>query len=224
MQENKTSSKISVIRRLPIVEITTGRNMGTIGEVVVNPVLQDIYLIVDNGNLWTREVLNSRDISGIGRDYVLIRNGDVITEVGKNPDLTEELKSYFPVLGLPVISTHGNALGTVVDFELHERHGELFNIELENGYCFSGSQIVSVCRKFIFIDADEDAESGSTSADLKADTVRKTSSGPEGLKLTREIHSTDGTFSIPAGTVLTDDIIREADKHGMLADAAMYAE
>lgn len=240
MQEQReVSRRISVLRDLPIVEIKTGSTAGRIKEVIVNPLLQDIYLVIGTGSIWSRRVLNSRDVIGIGRDYLLIRSADDVRDIEEDSEKESELDEYFPIIGITAIDIHGNELGHVIDFELHEKQGELFNIELAGGHIFSGSQIVSVCSKYIFIEADASQEYNMPSvpkreaaSDEAADENenRKLTEEPEdssgllpaGLRVTKELHSDDGEYTIKPGTVLTDEIIREADHHNMLAEVALH--
>ncbi|MDD3360436.1 MAG: hypothetical protein PHW34_02025 [Hespellia sp.] len=238
-QQLKTFSEII---KLPVVEMKTGKNEGKTKQIIINPEQKQLYLVLESEKINETRLLNCAEIGSIGEDYLLIRDESCIHAVSEEPELSEEIQTYFSVCGLKAVSVTGNTLGVIEDFEVDYKNGRMGNIMLDNGQSFDSARISELCELYAFIDIEKIASRPqSQTAERHSDIIAihslptpekseldteeaLTLADMEDMKMTESVQSKDGAFFVEKGTILTSEIVKEAEAHDALVDVAMHAE
>lgn len=208
------------ILRLPIVELREGKEKGRASDIVLSPDSRKVYFIIIGKRARQILMLNASDIIGMGEDFMLIRDEGVIHAAE-----TEEEKMILDrgvsLLDIMAVSATGDKIGKVKDFTLDEEK-RIQELVLENGESVEAGKIISLCEEYIFI-----GEEGDKDRIVREKITYTKPSGtisPLGLKLTRQVRSADGAFVAEEGSVISSELLEQAERHGVLVELAMYAE
>lgn len=214
----------STVKQLPIVSVAEGEEIAAVRSLLVNRKSKKIqYLDVGlNGKGIVPTVLPFEDIIGIGADYIIIKAVSNISRTSDDKSLAASLEDCLLLEGRTVLSSTGDILGTVSDYEIDETSGEIEKLLLENGEEVVGNTIVTLSAQFILADITGNTRGvPGTVEEIASQLDEGSLAYLEGKTVSSTIRSEDGTFSIEEGTVLTVELISEAERHGLLLELTM---
>lgn len=238
----------TTILTLPIVEIAEGRKEGMAYDIILDSVTKEVYLLMEGERPGISRILNMKKITGIGKNYILVPDRETIRNQNEEEEVMKILENCFSLLEVDVVNVDGTFIGRISDFGLEEKKGEIVELILDDGTCVKGSEIVSVCEKIVFVNTSERGTKKEKTAGPALEIVESSSESeyskildeidyldeeeqqesksdsPEGLVLTTDVRSMDGKFTVAKGTVVTEELMKEAEEHDALVTLAMYAE
>lgn len=219
-------SRATEVLALPIVDIRKGSHKGVAKNILLNPETGELHLTLEKEHPGEVELLGVTDITGVGENYLLIPSQEVLKGLYTHEEVLSILKSSFVLLGVEVVDQVGNQLGEISDFTLGEGRG-IGSIFLDSGQEIEGGHILSVCPDIVFVDIRE----GSKEVEIIQKDTQNTKiekqeeqSLPIGLVLKEDIRSADGEFQLKKGSVITEEVMEEAEAHDALLLLALHAE
>jgi len=119
---------------LPVVEKETGKQLGTIQEIVFNlkQAIVEIMIITDADWFVGRKGIYFEDLFRIGRDAVMVRNRRLVCEVKEEEPL---LHPWYvrDLQNKEIITETGLTLGNLADVFYNQVDGEIQRYELSDG-------------------------------------------------------------------------------------------
>lgn len=181
--------KTQQILGLPVIEISTGNQVGNVSAVVINPDQGVVeYLLLDREK-WYGEMrsLPYRSVLGVGEFAVTIQEGGDVFPVSDNPGLATILEKSVHVVKAGVMTRSGQYIGTVTEYAVDEQSGRILGCEVnsEDGGVFvvPGEKVITYGSKFLVI---EDGYEGYAVKELTeakpAEAVKNTARPPQPLK------------------------------------------
>lgn len=150
--------KTQQVLGLPVIEISSGEQMGSVSGIVVNPEQGQVEcLLLDRVN-WYGEMraLSFGSVLGIGEFAVTISQGNEVFPVSSREDLVAILERDIQVIKAGVMTKSGKFIGNVTEFEIDEANGKILNCEIlaEDGGSFvvSGSKVLTFGAKFLVLE------------------------------------------------------------------------
>jgi uncharacterized protein YrrD len=132
------------LRGVAIVDVTGGRRLGRIEEVVVSPDdLRLLGFVIKEGNLLKQRelIIRAGHVRSIGADAVTVE-GDVAQDASQQDEAFAEARSGSrPVLGAKAVTEDGTALGEIDDLSLDESEMRVAAVTLRGGLMGSGDAI-----------------------------------------------------------------------------------
>jgi len=126
--------KLRDLLGLPVLETGNGTQIGEVQEVVVEIDQATVRgIIVTNANWFSNEQgIEFHDVYSIGRDAVMVRNGDVIQEASS---FTSSGRVYRlqELLDKPIFTEAGFQLGILVDLGFDNITGEIKTYQVSDG-------------------------------------------------------------------------------------------
>jgi uncharacterized protein YrrD len=115
----------------PVAERRTGKDMGRIKDLIVDPTGQEVTAIVlSYGLLRGPRVVLWSSVQAFGPDSVVINAPKSLIWASKEPDVRAVLAKKRPVKGLKLVTTRGHRLGRISDFAFDESTGDVTGYEL----------------------------------------------------------------------------------------------
>ena len=210
----KTSSFIS---KLPIVSVNEGEQIVTIKSLVVSRASKKVeYFTVDGccGSI-VPLMLSFKDVIGIGNDYVVVQSAKSIKKLYDNQEFIAAAEEGVVLIGASVMSTAGDMLEKVVDYVIDEKTGVIQTLTLGNDQEIAGDKLVSISAKFIVVDLDAAAPE-EPAAELDENVAFLV-----GKVVNSDVASGDGRLTIEAGTILTAELVAQAEKRDMMLQLTM---
>ena len=150
--------KTQQVLGLPVIEISTGEQLGSISGIVVNPDQGKVECLLLDRDKWYGEMraLPFGAVLGIGEFAITIsQKGDVST-VSDRAEFVSILEKNIQVVKAAVMTRSGQYVGTVTDFVLDEQSGKILGCEVlteEGGsYVVQGDKVVTYGSKFLVIE------------------------------------------------------------------------
>lgn len=233
-------NKATYLLTLPIVEIEKGSNLGRATGVLLNSITKKVYLTMENGHPGQAKIIDTADIIGVGEQYLLIQDEKVLKGVFEDESIPKMLEDCYLLLGVEVIDASGTSLGKVEDL-VFDKEYNILSLILDNQQEVKAESILSVCPGRIFVNLDKREIKGKEveKKELKEDISLESQEGKVvkseeeskkannhsylGLKVGKTVTSEDGTFQAKQGTVITEELMQEAERHDLLLNIAMYA-
>ncbi len=209
----------SFISKLPIVSINEGQQIVTIQSPVVSRSSKKVeYFTVAGGSASiVPHMLSIQDVVGIGNDYVVIQSAASIKKLYDSKELIAAAEDGLLIVGASVMSTAGDILDKVADYIIDEKSGAISSLILGNDQEIAGDKLVSISAKFIVVNLSEpSAPEAEEEAVEEAEEEDENVAFLMGKVVNSDVTSEDGSFTIPAGSVLTGELIAEAEKRGMM--------
>ncbi|HMM30394.1 MAG TPA: PRC-barrel domain-containing protein [Clostridia bacterium] len=200
--------KSSEVLGLKVMGIKEGRESGIVQDIMINASAKSAeYLILKNSAGYEFRAINLGDVVGIGVNYVVTGTVENAKKLYESAEILRTIEKGFFMLGSTVLSSTGNILGTVKDFAFDEKTGLISVINLDNGAEFALAQVASLAGNVVFIDqnADEAPRTSRVNQESKQFLLGKT--------LQNDVGSDDGEFFAAKGTVLTEEVLDEAELH-----------
>ncbi|NND74289.1 MAG: PRC-barrel domain containing protein [Ilumatobacter sp.] len=111
--------RASEVGKLPVVTIDGGEDAAEIKDVVYDASRHHLVGFTLNKRGWFRgtmkETLATENVAGIGPDAVMIESDACLNAADSAPEQLDRTGENYSVIGVPVVSSGGAALGTVVD-------------------------------------------------------------------------------------------------------------
>ena len=210
----------STIKKLPIVGMAEGEQIAVIDSILVNRQTKNVaYLSVDHGVPdMIPSLLPFRDIVGVGNDFIVVQSKDSFIKAN-------DAEECLLLTGTTVLSSAGDIIANVTDYEMDEKTGTIEKLLLDNGQEIPGSRLVTLSKTYIFADMDGTmaamptmtAPAAPEPAAVEADGLDEgTIDYLMGKTVRSDLRSDDGGFTVSAGTVITRELILEAQRHDAL--------
>lgn len=200
--------KSSEVLGLKVMGIREGRESGIVQDIMINAGAKSAeYLILKNSAGYEFRAINLGDVVGIGVNYVVTGTVENAKKLYESAEILKVIEKGFFMLGSTVLSSAGNILGTVKDFSFEEKTGSLNTIYLDNGAEFAIAQVASLAGNVVFIDQ------GSVDAPRTSRVNEESKQFLLGKTLQNDVGSDDGEFFAAKGTVLTLEVLDEAERH-----------
>ena len=212
----------STVAKLSIVSINEGEQVAVVQNLLVNRKSKKVeYLsVVHSGSDALPALLSFKDIMGIGKDYIIIKSADDIKVINDDKSLVPGAKDCLLLTGIRVLSSAGNIIGTITDYVIDEKSGEIEKLLLDDDQEIDGNKLLTLSAKFVL--ADIDGETGDTlDTEAEVGLDEESIAYLVGKTVNADITSEDGEFFITKGTVLTGELIEEAAKHDALLRLTM---
>lgn len=212
--------KSTEVLGLKVIGIKEGIDKGVIQDMIIDAEGKKIsHLILKDSRGYGFYGLALADVLGIGADYAIIPTLSCIGKLYESGDLLQAVENGFYLLGATALSSGGDIIGTVEEFGFAPKGGKIESIKLDNGSEYTADQIAALAGSTVFLNlGDEKIELGAKKDPaipedgIEADSIRFLMN--KTLKTTAS--SEDGAFTVEAGTLLTEDVLKEAAKHDAL--------
>ena len=199
---------------LKVIGVKEGTDKGVIQDIVIDAEAKKVScLILKDSRGYGFYGLSFVDIQGIGADYVITPTISSIRKLYESKELLEVIEKGFYLLGAAALSSEGDIVGVVKDFGFSPKTGALEKLMLDNGAEYLADKIRALAGSTVFLnlgetDFDPDEPKGGIEADSFRFLLNKT--------LKNTVKSEDGKFVAEAGTLLGEEVLREAGKHDAL--------
>ncbi|MDL2220733.1 PRC-barrel domain-containing protein [Eubacteriales bacterium OttesenSCG-928-N14] len=227
----------STVARLPIVGVNEGEQIATVKDFLVNRKTKKVeFITVQPGGAIFPSSLAYKDIVGVGNDYIVTKSADYLKKTYDNRNLIAQMEECLLLDGRTVLSSAGDVLGEIADFAFDEKSGDIVSLTLTNGQEVDGKKLVTLAQQFVMTSEEGAPVQAATPAapapepepEVAAEPESKLDEGSlaylDGKKVTEDVTSDDGEFTVKKGTVLNKAMIEEADKHNALLALTMVVE
>lgn len=210
----------SFVQNLQVVSIREGQVSGKPQSLLVNPDTKKVeYLVLKDVNADGVAMLSMQNVVSIGEDFIVINALADIKKAYQSRVYFEALDRGFSLLGIRVLAVSGDIMGAVTDYEFDTKTGEIHSISSDDT-TFTGEQITMITKNMIFVNTD------GTPIELPKDDEgidNESVSYLLGKTLTANVTDESGNIVAIEGTVITQEIIREAQKYDALVQLTMNA-
>jgi len=140
--------KATATKGLPIMEIADGSTVGKVDKIIVQPRAKTVVYFTVRDNT----VVRLSDCVGVGNDCVVIRSVDSVNKVFEEREIAETMDFGMDLFGMRAMSSAGNIIGNVVDFDYNRRSGELGTVWFDNGSQAANANILSINKGLMFVE------------------------------------------------------------------------
>jgi uncharacterized protein YrrD len=207
----------STVVKLPVVGIKEGEQIAFVKNLLVNPKSKKVeYLSVEHaGTAIIPSLISFKDILGIGQDYIVVQSAECIKKVYDSKPLIAAAEESLMLLGTQVLNFAGDILDAVSDYGIDEKTGSIEKLFLQNAQEIDGASLVTLSAKFAVVDTEKSVSSAANTLD------EATIAYLLDKKVKSEVKSEDGSFVIQKDTVLTQELIEQAEQQGVLLQLTM---
>lgn len=150
--------KTQQILSLPVIEISSGNQLGKVSGIGVNPDQGSVECLLINGESWYSEmrVIPFAAIQGVGQSAVTIMNLSDVFPVSKRPDLVSVLEKNVVIINAGVMSRTGTMVGKVSEYMIDNQSGLIRGCEIvsEDGrnFIIPGEKVLTYGSKYLVIE------------------------------------------------------------------------
>ncbi len=150
------NEKLSRIVGLRLLAIKEGVECGAIREVVMDVDKKSVeYLVLDTGKgCFGFCVLPNSKIAGMGKDFAITSSSEHVISIWKEEEAMQLAYTDSDLIGARVVSSAGDVIGKIVDFEFQLVEGLIEKYIMEDGGVLPKESIVTLSRGIVFIDSD----------------------------------------------------------------------
>lgn len=147
---------------LPVIDISSGSQLGMVTGVVVSPEQGGIECLLLSSLNWYEEMraLPFGDVLGIGEFAVTILNGDGVYRISSSPELITLLERGIQVIKAGVMTKSGKYIGTVTEYAIDELSGKIIgcHVTTEDGkeIVVPGEKAITFGAKYIVIEDEHE--------------------------------------------------------------------
>ncbi|MCL5058218.1 MAG: PRC-barrel domain-containing protein [Actinobacteria bacterium] len=177
--------KTQQVLGLPVIEISSGEQMGSVSGIVVSPDQGKVeYLLLDRLS-WYGDLraIPFEAVLGIGEFAVTVSKGDEVFPVSAKADLVSLLERNVQVIKAGVMTKSGKYVGTVSEFTLDSRTGKILGCEIVTedggGFVAPGEKVITFGAKFLVV---EDGYEDYSENDLNKSKAAPAEKKPEPVK------------------------------------------
>lgn len=149
--------KISIdIIGLPIIGIAEGKELGTVKNLLINPIDGTVTILIDDNKwYWGAKFLPLSVVTGVGEDAIIIENSDAILTMADAPEFEELIVADLKVIGTKVLTKNGRIQGKVTEIildntgkiiacKIEDTNGKTSSIETQRILTF-GKDVLIIC-------------------------------------------------------------------------------
>jgi uncharacterized protein YrrD len=141
---------------LPIISIVEGKELGTVKNLIINPVDGSVTILIDDTKwYWGAKFLPLSAVTGLGEYAITIENSDAILTLTDAPEVEKLIVADLKVIGTKVLTKNGRIQGKVTEIiidntgkiiacEIEDLNGEFVSIETEKILTF-GKDVLIIC-------------------------------------------------------------------------------
>lgn len=146
--------KLSRVMGLRVLGIKEGVECGQISEFVVDQENKTIkFVVLDSGKgCFGLQVLPIEAVSGMGQDFTTTATAETVTNVWETEEAMKLAFSDADIINARVVSSTGDVLGKIVDFEFDPESGEIETYIMEDGIEIGKRSIFTLSRGTVFVD------------------------------------------------------------------------
>lgn len=135
---------------MPIVSLKEGMQIGTVRNLVIDPVRMELAALIIDQRGWFREqkIIPYSKVKSIGSDAITIDESSNVQKTVSLPEILKLIKEKANPIGTRVISETGTVLGVVEEFFLEESTGKITGFEI------SGKMLESLFKGKALLSAD----------------------------------------------------------------------
>ncbi len=234
--------KATQILGLPLLGIKEGSQKGFVQDIMVDPATKKVqYLILKDAKGYSFNALKVVDVLGAGENYITTQTIKNVTKIYESKEVGEIIEGGFFMLDTTALSNDGNIIGKVIDFTFDERKGDISTIYLDDATEIAIDKITTLSNDIVFVNATgESYEDFSVAKEAPAfvpeavvedvpiveevaeevveeeeeidDFQREQREFLMGRSVINDVTLDDGTLFVTKGTVITEAIIKEAEK------------
>ncbi|AFM00860.1 MULTISPECIES: PRC-barrel domain-containing protein [Desulfitobacterium] len=174
------------IKGLRIISISEGTQVGTVKDVILNPLKGslDFFVVDQPSDYFGAKVISYADIVGLGEFALTVPNPGVIQSVAGNNDAQELIKQNVEVIGTKVLTKKGTLIGEVKEILIDEETGKIVQCLFadNNGeeHQVAGEQIITYGKELLIIEGGP--------GEVKVEVVKEpVSVGNEGEQVPQEV-------------------------------------
>lgn len=146
--------RLSRVMGLRVLGIKEGVECGQISEFVVDQESKMIkFVVLDSGKgCFGLQVLPIEAVSGMGQDFTTTATAETVTNVWETEEAMKLAFSDADIINARVVSSTGDVLGKIVDFEFAPESGEIETYVMEDGTEIGKRSIFTLSRGTVFVD------------------------------------------------------------------------
>lgn len=208
--------RASEVLGLKVLGIKEGMENGSAQDFMIDPQTRKVeYLVLKTNHGYGFNAMRISDVMGIGADYIMTQTVENAKKMYESTEILEVIERGFFMLGTTVLASTGDMVGKVEDFSFEEKTGEIGTLYLDNQTEFEGSKIVTMAGKMVFVDPEgTNILRVTQEAEPRGEAFQSESFQYLMGKTVKEtVTSEDGSFRIEAGTVLGEEVLRQAARH-----------
>ncbi|MEG2626294.1 MAG: hypothetical protein RR956_08505, partial [Christensenella sp.] len=161
------------------------------------------------------------DVMGVGTDYIMTASIENAVKMYESRDILQQIEKGFFMLGTTALSSTGDIMGKVLDFDFDETSGKIHLLYLDNDMQFEMDKVATLAGRMVFIDPNGDNMeriTGSAQKNVEETPISTYENAVDGEsrlfllgKTTKtDVVSDNGVFHVPAGITLTEEILNTA--------------
>lgn len=150
--------KTQQILGLPVIDVSTGNQLGKVEGIAVNPDQGNAEYLLLEREKWYGEMraLPYGAVLGVGEFAVTVLNGSDVFQVSAKPELVATLERDVQVVKAGVMSRSGKYIGTVPEFIVDEQSGKIKGCQVTaeggNEFVVPGEKVLTFGSKFLIIE------------------------------------------------------------------------
>lgn len=119
---------------LPVFSIVEGRKIGQVKDLVINPEEGRVeFILVGNGSWYVgAKVLPFKDVMGVGEHAVTTESENFLVAINETSTANSLLQRKIEVKGNRVLTSKGNLIGVISEYEIDENTGKLTRLEYKS--------------------------------------------------------------------------------------------
>ncbi len=146
--------RLSRILGMKLMSIKEGIECGKVCELVIDTEKKAIgYLVLDTGKgCFGFKVLPIDDLCGAGDDFIITNSNVGINSIWENEDALSLNFTNADIVGSRVVSSEGNVLGEIEDFEFDYPSGDIQTYIAKGGLTFNKESVLTISSGVVFVD------------------------------------------------------------------------
>lgn len=122
------------LTRMPVYDLETGRIIGRVRRLIVDPEARAVAGLLINGRLGKGvPCIPFRGLHAIGQHAVTVRSAGALAPLSEHADLQELLRSRRRLYHTPILTEGGKFLGDVDEFTIDPKSGRIETLLLSGG-------------------------------------------------------------------------------------------
>lgn len=178
---------------LPVIEVSSGNQLGTVAGIVVNPEQGSLECLLLEREKWYGEMraLPFGAVLGVGEFAVTILNSGDVFPVSAKKELVSILERDIQLIKAGVMTKSGKYIGTVQEYVVDEQSGKIKGCQVvkeDSGeFIVPGEKVITYGSKFLIIeDGQEEYAVKELSESKPSGATRKETSRTAGTTVEKE--------------------------------------
>ncbi|MEG0382947.1 MAG: hypothetical protein RR597_06880, partial [Christensenella sp.] len=211
--------KATEVLGLRVMGVKEGLEDGTAQDFMIDVNTKSVeYMILKSDNGYEFRALKLSDVMGVGTDYIMTASIENAVKMYESRDILQQIEKGFFMLGTTALSSTGDIMGKVLDFDFDETSGKIHLLYLDNDMQFEMDKVATLAGRMVFIDPNGDNMeriTGSAQKNVEETPISTYENAVDGEsrlfllgKTTKtDVVSDNGVFHVPAGITLTEEIL-----------------